>query len=147
MTDPFSILFIILIAVLVYIAYTKTKRKTNIQIYDDPMLTRIYNDLKQIVPDIDKLDIRLYGANDTLTENKKNIYLCLKNRNGTYYDYNTLLYIAIHELAHVLNDEYDTTNNHGDKFNEINNLLLKRAESLNLIDVNKPINYDMCGTI
>jgi len=147
MTDPFSIFIIILIAILVYIAYTKTKRKTNIQIYDDPMLTRIYNDLKQIVPDIDKLDIRLYGANDTLTENKKNIYLCLKNRNGTYYDYNTLLYIAIHELAHVLNDEYDTTNNHGDKFNEINNLLLKRAESLNLIDVNKPINYDMCGTI
>jgi len=147
MTDPFSIFIIILIAILVYIAYTKTKRKTNIQIYDDPMLTRIYNDLKQIVPDIDKLDIRLYGANDTLTENKKNIYLCLKNRNRTYYDYNTLLYIAIHELAHVLNDEYDTTNNHGDKFNEINNLLLKRAESLNLIDVNKPINYDMCGTI
>ena len=74
MTDPFSIFIIILIAILVYIAYTKTKRKTNIQIYDDPMLTRIYNDLKQIVPDIDKLDIKLYGANDTLTENKK-IYI------------------------------------------------------------------------
>ena len=146
MIDLFSIFFFLLIIALVYLAYNK-KEKHKIYVYNDPMLKKIYKDLKQIVPDLDKINIKLYGANDTLTENKKKIYLCLKHPNGTYYDYNTILYIAIHELAHVLNDEYDTTNNHGDKFNKINELLLKRAQALNLIDLNKPINYDMCGTI
>lgn len=146
MIDLFSIFFLILIIALVYLAYNN-KKKHKIYVYNDPMLKKIYKDLKQIVPDLDKINIKLYGANDTLTENKKKIYLCLKHPNGTYYDYNTILYIAIHELAHVLNDEYDTTNNHGDKFNKINELLLKRAQALNLIDLNKPINYDMCGTI
>jgi hypothetical protein len=147
MIDLFSILFLLIIIILVYIVYNKNKNKNKIYVYNDPMLNKIYKDLEKLVPNLSKLDIRLYGANDTLTENKKKIYLCLKHPNGTYYDYNTILYIAIHELAHVLNDEYDTTGNHGAKFNQINEVLLKRAESLNLIDLNKPIKYDMCGTI
>jgi len=118
-----------------------------IKVYDDPILSKIYQDLKKIYPDIDKKGIHLYGANDTLTENKKKIFICVKRRNGEYYDYNTILYISVHELAHVLNNEYDITENHGAKFNDINNQLLNKAYELGLLDKTKPINYDMCGLL
>ena len=38
--------------------------------------------------------------------------MCLKDKNGKYYDDNMLNYVALHELAHVLCDEIG----HTDKF-------------------------------
>jgi len=138
------LIVLITISIIFCIVY---KQKYKIKIYDDPMLNKIYNDLKLVYPDLDSKNIRLYGANDTLTENKRVIYLCLKRKNNEYYDYNTLLYLAIHELAHVINNEYDTGHNHGDKFNQINEDLLEKAYSKGLLDKNKEIEYDMCGRI
>lgn len=141
----FEILIVLLTITIIFCIVYKQKYK--IKIYDDPILQKIYNDLKLVYPDLDNKKIKLYGANDTLTENKKIIYLCVKRKNNEYYDYNTILYIAIHELAHVLNDEYDTSSYHGEKFQKINEYLLKRAVNLGIFDPNKEINYDMCGTI
>lgn len=125
----------------------KSFLKKNLKIYDDPMLLKIYDDLKKIYPEIESKHITIYGANNTLTENKKKIFLCIRKKNKEYYDYNTILYIAIHELAHVINEEYDINDNHGKKFNDINAQLLEKAYTLNLIDRNAEIKYDMCGTI
>lgn len=144
MYQDFLLLIILLIGILIILNIYMSRY---IKIYDDPLLEKIYLDLKKIYPDIDSKNIKLYGANNTLTENKKKIFLCLKKRNGEYYDYNTLLYLAIHELAHVINNEYDTGHNHGDKFNQINEDLLEKAYSKGLLDKNKEIEYDMCGRI
>ena len=142
MSQDFLILVILLSGMFIIISIYMSRY---LKVYDDPLLQRIYLDLKKVYPDIDSKNIKLYGANNTLTENKKKIFLCLKKKNGEYYDYNTLLYLAIHELAHVINNEYDTGHNHGEKFNELNDTLLTRAYSKGLLDKNKEIEYDMCG--
>jgi len=142
MSQDFLILVILLSGMFIIISIYMSRY---LKVYDDPLLQRIYLDLKKVYPDIDSKNIKLYGANNTLTENKKKIFLCLKKKNGDYYDYNTLLYLAIHELAHVINNEYDTGHNHGEKFNELNDILLTRAYDKGLLDKNKEIEYDMCG--
>jgi len=146
MSQTLDLLFLLVLVFLVYLMVTVHLKQT-IKIYDDPMLSKIYNDLKKIYPEIDTKGISLYGANNTLTENKKRIFICLKKKNGEYYDYNTLLYISIHELAHVINDEYDTHESHGEKFNKLNVELLDKAHDMGLIDKNAEIKYDMCGVL
>jgi predicted metal-dependent hydrolase len=139
---------LVAIVSLVYYACRKDKKEEKkIETYQDPLLDKIYKDLKLIYPDLDQKKIKLYGANDTLTEDKKHMYLCIRKKNGEYYDYPSILYIAIHELAHVLNDEYDTESQHGDKFNNLNQVLLQKAQDLKLLPKNLKVNYDMCGTI
>lgn len=52
------------------------------------------------------------------TENKVKLILCLRHKkpdaNGIYklHDINTMMFVVVHELTHILNDEYD----HGKKF-------------------------------
>jgi len=43
-------------------------------------------------------------SNNTFTLDKKYIFICLKNKN-----LNTLMYVAIHELAHIVSKEYGHT--------------------------------------
>ena len=51
------------------------------------------------------------------------------------------MYVAIHELAHVLCDEIG----HTEKFYEIFNNLLDKAENLNIYDSDIPIISNYCG--
>lgn len=115
----------------------------DIKVYYDPLIEKLSKDLEKIYPDLSKKDIIILGANDTFTENKQKIFICLRKKDGEYYDYNTLLYIAIHELAHVLTSAYD---NHGEDFTQSFTALLFRAKQLGLYDETKKINYDYCGT-
>jgi len=140
-------LFVLVVSLVCYACRKNKKDERKIETYQDPLLGKIYKDLKLIYPDLDQKNITIHAANDTLTEDKKTMYLCIRKKNGEYYDYPSILYIAIHELAHVLNDEYDTESQHGDKFNNLNQILLQRAEDLELIPKNLKVNYDMCGTI
>jgi len=140
-------LFVAIVSLVYYACRKSDKNEKKIETYQDPLLDKIYKDLKLIYPDLDQKKIKMYGANDTLTEDKKIMYLCIRKKNGEYYDYPSILYIAIHELAHVLNDEYDTHSEHGDKFNNLNKVLLQKAYELNLLPKNLKVNYDMCGTI
>lgn len=117
--------------------------KDDIKVYYDPMIQHLSKDIELIYPDITKHNIIILGANDTFTENKKKIFICLRNKQGEYYDYNTLLYITIHELAHVLTSSYD---NHGEQFTETFSKLLFRAKELKLYDPTKEMKYDYCGT-
>ena len=38
---------------------------------------------------------------DSATEDKKKVFICVKGKNGKYYNYNKLLQVALHELAHA----------------------------------------------
>lgn len=141
-------LFLAVISLVYYMCNkNKEKEDTLIETYEDPLISKIYKDLKLLYPQLDEKNITIHGANDTLTEDKKTMYLCLRKKNGEYYDYPSILYIAIHELAHVLNDEYDTHSEHGHKFNNLNKILLKRAHDIGLLPKDLKVNYDMCGKI
>lgn len=95
------------------------------------------------------------AANDkrytTFTVDKKDMHICLRTRDERekMYDINLLMYVVLHELAHMGN--YDQNNNpiigHGKEFMEIFRFLVK--ESM-MIDVyrysdyaSKPVEY--CG--
>ena len=69
--------------------------------------------------------------------------LCLRNPDNTFIDENTVMFVSIHELAHVMTDEIG----HTPKFwDNMRYLLLKGSEIgiYNKIDYSKtPVNY--CG--
>jgi hypothetical protein len=96
---------------------------------EDPMLYKIRNKMRPLQPEM--VDhIILLEDTKSYTINKKKVYLCLKDENGEYYDDNMLMFVAIHELAHVLCDEIG----HTDKFQNIFQDLLNKAADLEIYD-------------
>lgn len=96
---------------------------------EDPMLHTIKLKIRPLNPDM--VDhIILLEDTKSYTINKKKVYLCLKDENGDYYDENMLIFVAIHELAHVLCDEIG----HTDKFQTIFQELLNKASDLQIYD-------------
>lgn len=89
----------------------------------------------------------------TFTINKKDMHICLRTRddNEKLYDMNTLMYVILHELAHLCN--YDKKGNpitgHGLEFKILFKLLVSEAININIynyIDYEKtPTEY--CGII
>jgi AMMECR1 domain-containing protein len=96
---------------------------------EDPKLIFIRNILRPLHPEaVDK--IVLLEDQKSYTINKKKVYLCLRDENGEYYNDNMLIFVAIHELAHVLCDEIG----HTKKFEDIFHKLLQEAIEKKLYD-------------
>ena len=57
------------------------------------------------------------------------IHLCVRKPNGKPFDINTVMVALIHELTHLVHPDPG----HGDRFNQIENSLLDKAERLGLI--------------
>lgn len=96
---------------------------------EDPMLHTIKNRIRPLHPEM--VDhIILLEDTKSYTINKKKVYLCLKDENGEYYNENMLIFVAIHELAHVICDEIG----HTDKFQNIFQELLTKATDLQIYD-------------
>lgn len=74
------------------------------------------------------------------TENKKLILLCLRNKDGKLHDINTLMFVALHELAHVMNRSWG----HNLEFWKIFKFLLQQAEDINIY---YPVNYETQPTV
>jgi hypothetical protein len=80
--------------------------------------------------------------NESYTINKKVIHLCTKDpRNGRYYDKNTLMFVVLHELAHVLCSDVG----HTDSFSVINQALLDHAVKCGFYDPSKPFVKNYCS--
>lgn len=129
-------LFIIVLIILFFVLRNQVK-----EYYEqlDPVLYKIKENLRPLHSSIDKL--RFFEGKKSYTINKKKIYLCLKDENGDYYDYNMLIYVALHELSHVICDEIG----HTPKFHRIFDDLLKQATDMNIYDPNIPIVKNYCG--
>jgi hypothetical protein len=96
---------------------------------EDPKLLHLKSYIAQVRPDmIDR--IVLLEDTKSYTINKKKIYMCLRDENGDYYHDNMLLFVVLHELAHVLCDEIGHTN----KFQQIFQVLLDDAVKLGIYD-------------
>jgi hypothetical protein len=82
------------------------------------------------------------GVTTGTTYNKgEEIVLCLRDPLGNFTDDNALLYVALHELAHLMTNGYD---NHGPEFKKNNERLINYA-LLQRLYVRKRQPY--CGTI
>lgn len=132
----FIILLILFILLLGYVIFSRV-----MEYYSqlDPMLRHIHQKLEPLDPKVKTL--KFYEGNKSYTINKKKIYLCLRDEKNEYYNENMLMYVAIHELAHVLCDEIG----HTDKFHRIFKQLLYKAQKMGIYDASQPIVRNYCG--
>jgi hypothetical protein len=131
---------IILIFCFLFIVYV-TLHLNRVESFDDPLIDRIKNDLLLVDPRVSELTFR--ASNESFTEDKKYVFLCLKDKNGNYYDYNMLMYVSLHELAHAFSHSVDEEHT-SDEFKNNFKILLDKAHKLYLYDPTKPLNYDYC---
>jgi len=129
-----SFLFVVIVALYLNRTYS----------YSDPLIEKI----RSILIDIDSRanSLIFHASNESFTEDKKIVYLCLKDKDGKYYDFNMLIYVSLHELAHAFSDTVDTQHT-GDEFKNNFKDLLKKAEQKGYFDPQKPLDYSYCPKI
>jgi len=116
----------------------KYKRRT----YQDPLIRKIKYDVSLLDPKISHIDF--FSSDESYTEDKTKIFLCLKDEKGNYYDYNMLMYVAIHECSHALTDVIDVEHV-TPEFRGMFEHLLTKAYKLGIYDPNKSLVTNYCG--
>lgn len=109
--------------------------------------------IKKMYMDVypEKGNVPVKEGNEAYTLNKKSITICLKDpETKKYYSWNTISYVALHELAHVITtkterDSKGKKDDHGPVFKRNFKMLLKRAELLGYFDPKTPIPDTYCG--
>jgi len=124
-------------------------RKENSEYYKKhaPELHKIQEKLTTMIPyftpdqrlRLKKLKIR--PDIKSYTVNKHDMHLCLEDDNGSYYDDNLLIYVTLHELAHIFCDEIGHTEN----FYKIFNKLTDIAEKVKIYDSSISLPKEYCG--
>jgi len=115
----------VLVIVLI-IRNTKEHYKIATDTVSQEMFTKLKNDLSKLYPSIDKLDLKGLVScvpEDSFTENKKRVCICLRNKSGEFYSYSKLLKIGIHELAHVISTQHDPEHKTVEFITNYNNLI------------------------
>ncbi len=137
----YSNCFILILSVIIVIFITLTVN--NVEAYDDPKIDQIKRNLLLLDKNVaSKLNIQ--ASNKSFTEDKKDMYLCLKDEKGKYYPDNMLNYVAIHELAHAKSKSIDTHHS-GQEFKENFDNYLQRAQQLGIFDPKKGLVDNYCG--
>ena len=129
---------IILLVIIIYIMYQN--RMPGVCIFDN-VLNKLRKDSIKIEPRSVKLEF--FPSDESYTEDKTKIFLCLKDINGNYYEYNHLIQVLIHELAHafttVIDKEHKTP-----EFNNLHNFYREKASELNLVNLNDRVPPNYC---
>lgn len=133
------VLYLVIVAVFLTLLYSTTMYCTEKYQQRDPMLYEIRENLSLLSPKAKLL--KFYEDNKSYTINKQKVYLCLKDDQDEYYPMNMLMYVAIHELAHVLCNEIG----HTPKFHSIFSDLLLRATEIGIYDPDIPVIQNYCG--
>lgn len=108
-----------------------------------PVLDKIRERFTVLDPQFAKIPLRL--GDKAYTEDKSIITLCITNpKTGKLYDLNTLMYVALHELAHCIT-KADGDHSHGEEFKHNFTKLLKVAEDKGIYDASQPIPVAYCG--
>ena len=133
-----DICMIATVAIIVYILFSiHSKNSTD---NDDPMLNKLIEDMITLDPRMkDKV---FHVGNESYTEDKKRIYLCIKDSEGHYYPYNVLIQVAIHEMAHALSNHNDPIHVTSE-FNDLHLELRKKAMTMGMFkqEDNVPTGY------
>lgn len=87
------------------------------------LLNEISRDLKLLAPNVSFTVSENRVSGTTFTLDKKYIFLCLNTKNK-----NTLMYVAIHELAHIISKSYGHNNEFISNFQS----LIKKAIDLGI---------------
>lgn len=153
--------YISIVAAFLVVVFTSCvifKQIEEYQMQKDPMLDKIREQINPLFSEkygreapreIERLianrpnlldEIRFYRGNKSYTINKQKVFLCLKDENDEYYNLNLLVYVTLHELAHVLCDEIG----HTAKFDRIFQDLLAKADEMSVYDSKGYIDPNYC---
>ena len=107
------------------------------------LIKRLKYKISMINPNFMNYDIR-EAVDGSYTQDKTTVYICTKDpESKEYYSDNTLIYVILHECAHMLDKTYN--DNHDEKFKIIFNDLLEKAESLGIYNSKISIPHTYCG--
>lgn len=126
------------IAVAVVFVLVLSMSKTR-ESYTDDLLNHLVARLRPVTPVVEGLNF--YEGEKSYTINKKDVYICMKDENGQYYDPNFLTFVILHEISHALCDEIG----HTPKFMDIFEQVLQRAAQLGIYDPNAPKIANYCN--
>lgn len=109
-----------------------------------------HDNIKNSIEKINNIEIMETSADKnnyettSYTINKKTIVFCIRSKSfDRIHDENTLMYVLIHEMAHVLNPKIG----HGEDFKKIFKFLLDESVKINIYTIvnysKTPVNY--CG--
>jgi hypothetical protein len=128
------IMVLVLIAAVIYALSPRSNFSSK-----HPLLDQVRSNFALIDPKHASIPLRI--GDSAYTENKEVITLCLTDPDtNTYYDINTIMYVALHELAHVIS----SSQGHGDEFKKNFADLLKKGAELGIYDPRKPIPAQYC---
>lgn len=136
MIDPIVFILVILIVIILLHSWKKSFPST------DEKLSLIKKKLIQVDPRAENVKFFTH-PHEAFILGKKEVYMCVHEPNGKYYPDNTLMYIALHELAHAL-IPYNTSH-HPPEFDKLFDQLKDRASYLRLYDPSIPFPDEYCG--
>lgn len=118
--------------------------------YNNDLLQEIiYNLLNKYNPDdLEELDPIWSIGHKAVTNNFSSVSMCLRKKNGDFYDINLLMFVFLHELAHVgTPSRYNKKSTHPPEFWATFKFLIRNAKKINIIN---PIDYskhkdEYCG--
>lgn len=106
-----------------------------------PLLDQVRANFAKINPKYAEIPLR--DGDSAYTENKEVITLCLNNPDTKQaYDINVLMYVALHELAHVISK----SQGHGEEFKNNFALLLRKGAEIGIYNPKQPIPASYCRT-
>ena len=133
-TGAVVVLIVVLIAAAAFVLAPKSIVSSK-----HPLLDQVRSNFAMIDPKHASIPLRI--GDSAYTENKEVITLCLTDPDtNQYYDINTIMYVALHELAHVVS----SNQGHGDEFKKNFADLLKKGAELGIYDPKKPIPAQYC---
>jgi hypothetical protein len=136
----------LILILLIVICYLVNKKKKEYYRKHEVVLQDIKNKISQMVPYFDKTEreklskLKLQPDIKSYTVNKHSMHLCLED-NGKYYDDNILIYVTLHELAHIFCDEIG----HTLEYRKIFDRLLNIASSIGIYDKSISLPKEYCG--
>lgn len=106
----------------------------------EPLLQTVRSNFTKLDPGFAEIPLR--AGTSAYTDDKTSITLCLTDpETGRAYDTNTIMYVALHELAHVVS----TKVGHGEEFRRNFARLLDDAAQHGFYDPKRPIPQTYCG--
>ena len=108
---------------------------------DDDKIAYLKSIVSGVAGDGVAQSIDLQAAKESYTLDKKYVKLCLRDEHSALYEDNMLVFVLLHEIAHVMND----TVGHDESFMRIFKKLLATAEILGYYDSSIPLVQNYCG--
>ena len=134
--------FILIISLLLVFAICYYNLNYKKKTFQDPLIKKLKDDMIRLDERISKIEF--YSSDESYTEDKNKIFLCLRDEKGNYYDYNMLVYVAIHECSHALTNVIDMEHLTAE-FRGMFDHLLTKAYKNGMYDPNKSLVTNYCG--